>query len=73
MMRMSLRQLRAYHKQIARLEADESLRRIRDASAPYMKPDEARDLQDELRRIAEARPERIIHGPEDLVTFLNRR
>jgi len=70
---MTLRQLRAYHKQIPRLEAAESLTRIRDAGAPYMKGDEAKAMQDELLRVAEGRPERIIHGPEGLADFLNRR
>lgn len=69
---MTPRLTRAYHRQVARLEAAEDLRSLAISLAPHMKEGARRNLADTLRKRAsgESDAPKLITSPEELSRFL---
>lgn len=76
MMRLTSRQIVAYHKQIARLRAASELRQLRLLTAPHTSRDSISQLQRELireaRGEAEKSTEKVIRNNAELRNWLNR-
>ena len=76
MMRLTSRQIVAYHRQIARLRAAADLRQLRLITAPHTSRDSIAQLQRELirdvRGVTAEKPEMVIRNNAQLRSWLDR-
>lgn len=73
MMRLTIRQVRAYHGQIDRLHAARTLSHLDVAIAPNMKPEDVTTLRNDLLRRAKGEPPeepRLITSQAELARFI---
>jgi len=70
-MKMTPRQINAYHKQLVRIHATEDLRMMRVVSAPYMSKQDYSKLRDNLVTNAQGKSNLVVVKPAEVRQFLD--